>query len=271
MPTAVDPTVITLASCPVTYQILYHNPPTLDGDPSGWRSTMCFTTSERDSGRFCQWAGGLPYLIDLGGGSTVTRYIPLSDPKNPKLICMSIRCKLTGSYTPDEDEPYYRQWSDAKIELGFSSVPYITDGSVPFSTQETDMGVEVYSIAGANYVFPGGERIHADAGRKVPTQVYVYTVYNALALADSTVNPLLGKLNASPFLGNPAGTVRCDGRAERIQTLASFQKAWTRTLKLTYRPIEWNKFLKRDATWDTPLDPGGNPAYEYADFSPLLA
>lgn len=273
MPTP-TPAVVTLASCPVAYSILYDPRPTLKGDEGGWTATLAFKVAMADVFTFCSWAAGTPTLYDLGGGVTATRIVPLSHPENTKLLCRGIDATAKGGWTPG-NPVWDRQWSAASVVLTFKSVPYATDGSAPFMVTETRTGSETYTLAGTRLAFADATPIQADAGLNVPVLTYSTTVYQAAALGDDVVAPLTGKVNSSTVqLGDyvcPVGTVRFDGMQSRLSTTATFQKAYERGLMFAFRRYPWNQFLKPTGVWDYAQKPDSSYVYESANLNLLLA
>jgi hypothetical protein len=223
---------------------------------------------------FCQFCAGTPRTYDLGGGNTAVRIVPLSHPATSQLVCRKLSSRATGGWTPT-NPAWSRQWSHAKVKVGFETVPWTSDGASPFLVVNAQSGSETYTLAGVRLTFPDGSPVQADAGQNVPTTIYQATIYQAASLGDDVWAPLSGKVNASAIqIGSylcPAGTVRFDGGGGQQVMTANFQSAYTRQLAFAFRPIPWNQFLRPNGVWDTPLKPGGVPVYEAGDFSPLFA
>lgn len=277
------PAIVTLADWkdPVTgdprfYKILNADPVTIKGTSgatagAGYSGTIDFLVNMVDLLDFATFCGGTHKTIDLGGGVTADRIIPLSHPGVSKLLCNSIDSRGIGEYTPSNPE-WCRQHSHAKVKVGFGSVPYATDGSEPFMSHETRAGAEVYTLAGSQLKFSTGENVGADAGITVPTVIHVLTVYLAFSLNDTVLDPLLGSINNATFLGKPAGTIRFDSYTSQETLTADMQRTYTRSIFLTYRPIHWNYFLKPSGVWDLVQKPTtGDPVYALQNLSPLLS
>ena len=257
--------VVHLSSCPVAYEMLYSPGATLNGAAGeGWNAELGFRVGKADLFDFVSWAGGSPQTITVGG-ATVTRYVPLSHPDYPNLLCQGIKSTCTGSYSIS-----LGNWSEAKVILNFKNVPYATDGAQPFLVKRTRASANVYTIAGLKLAFSDHTPLPADAGVTIPEICYTYMLYMCEALDDALVGSLLGKVNSTSIFGWPAGTVRSDGfNAEETFTAGQIP-AYNRELVLTYRPIPWNKFLKPDGTWDYALKPGGGYVYDSADLNQLF-
>ena len=268
------PAVVTLASCPVSYSILYAEPATLNGENgSGWESSYCFKVAYSDMDAFCTFAGGSKVTY-TSGGNTFTRIIPLSDPDRVRLLCRKIEAKATGGWTPGNSAAT-RNWSHARVKLTFNSVPYLTDGSTPFMDVQTHAGAEAYTLAGTRLAFSDATPIQADAALIVPTMTYAATIYQAPALADDVVRSLLGQCNSVALTLKTGacaiGTVRFDGMDSRLTMTADFQQAYMRTLVFTWRPVPWNQFLRPNGVWDTAYGPSSATVYGLSDLTPLIS
>lgn len=272
-PTQTGP--VLLSQCPVSYAILRESPLTIQGEfgtsGGGWSGTLDFVVDSKDIYAFCQFAGGSQYTV-----GSATRYIPLSHPDAPTLLCTKIKAVAKGGYTdpnlPVGQTVALSNWSKGFISLTFTSVPWPMDGSAPMMTTETRAGSEVYTLAGSKLKFPSdGTIIQADAGITVPTTVYTLTIYLAVSLDDSALNALLGNVNNATFLGNPAGTIRFDGFNSQSTMTGSGQQAYTRTLMLTYRPVPWIQFLRPNGVWEAAVKPDSSYVYTASDLSPLTA
>lgn len=256
MPTPPPPAIVTFASCPVPFTVLYASKPTLKGQADqGWSAEISFKVAQNDLIAFAQFVAGTPKTYTVGSG-TVTRIIPVTHPwlgYTTKMVARSIDCELTGEWTPG-NEPWAQQWSDARVKVGFATVPWATDGSTPFAVVETNGASETYTLAGVKMAFSDGTPIQADAGLNVPTLAYSVTIYQAAAIGDDTVAPLLGTINSVAMaLGVytwPIGSVRFDGMRSRLTMTSDFNQAYERGLLFNCRPIHWNKFLRSDGTWD---------------------
>lgn len=272
MPTAVPPAIVTLASCPVAYSIARKNPLKIRGNINeGWSGEITFAVKAEDLYSFCTFAGGSKKTIDMGGGVTATRYIPLSHPDLTKLLCTRIDGEAIGGYTATNTEAL-SNWSNAFVTLSFTSVPYLIDGSTPFQTIEVNEGLEVYTLAGSKLKFPSDSSyLQADAGKTVGTAIYSNTIYLSGALNDGVINPLKGKCNASVLLGQPIGTLRFDTWSAKIVMTSNFETSYTRSIKLTQRDVPWNQFLRPDGVWEAPVKPDGTFVYDLADLSPLFS
>ena len=256
--------------------ILRESPLTVNGQfGAGWQGTIDYWVEARDLYAFAQFATGNPYTV----GSAI-RYIPLSHPDAPNLLCTGIRSVARGHFTTPDDVAgstgrtvTLSNWSHAQISCSFTSVPYATDGSTPFMTKETIGASEEYSLAGKKLVFPSdGKRLDADATLSVPIVVYVYTIYMAYALDDSIINPLLTAPVSSASVGGiAAGLLRLDNYRSTLAVTQGGQSAYTRTIQLAWRPIDWNYFLRPEATWEVVEKPDSSNVYGTSDLNVLFS
>lgn len=257
-------------------KILRESPLTVNGQfGAGWQGTIDFLVESRDLYAFAQFATGNPYTV----GSAI-RYIPLSHPDAPGLLCTGIRSVARGGFTTPDDVAgstgrtvTLSNWSHAQVSCSFTSVPYATDGSTPFMTKETIGSSQEYSLADKKLIFPSdGKRIDADATLSVPTVVYVYTIYMAYALDDSAMNAMLANPVSSASVGSiAAGLLRFDNYRSSLSVTQGGQQAYTRTIQLAWRPIDWNYFLRPEVTWEAPEKPDSSLVYGTSDLNALFS
>ncbi len=248
-------------------KVLYHEPYEVNGTiGQGWTTKMCVVLPMDEIFTFSTFCGGTLRNVDLGGSVFADRIIPLSDPLNPALLCRSIRAKGTGHYTL-ANAPYLDNWSHVKFELEFGSVPFPVDGSTPFMIVSAETKAEIITVAGAKLTFGDGSPIQADAGITMPVKNYTVKMYQCPTTDDATCDPLTGLVNTSTVtiggVARSAGTVRFDGQATETTVTTGLATTYTRELKLAWRPIEWNKFLRHDGVWDYAQKP--DTTYIYAD------
>lgn len=272
---ATPPAIVTLADSPVPYKFLRNGPPTLDGDLGGWTATMSFLVASGDMFEFCEFCGGTVKTVDMGGGVTAQRIIPLSHPFAPKLLCQGVSARMTGNWV-DTLPDWCKQFSLAKVDVTFRTVPYQTDGGAPFLVMNNRGASQSYSLAGSKMSFPSdGTPIQADASLNVPILTYSATIYQAVGPGDDVVAPLMGTVNnATLTLGAfpmPAGTFRFDTMDNEVSTTVGSVKSYQRTLMGSFRPVPWNYFLRPNGLWEVALKPNGDPVYAPADHSVLFS
>ena len=259
--------LVTLADYTGTTPCILHDPPaTLDGDETGWRGNMTFKVPYDEMADFCQFAGGKPYTISISGIPT-TRYIPLSHPQFSGLICKRVQARATGQWDGTHN------WDWCRVTCEFQSVPYGMDGSTPFLTIETTGSSESITIPQTAYYFPSdNKRIRQDVAIAVPVVTYAITTYLVPTLDDALYKTLVGKVNDASFLGFAAGMMRFDTWRSALQMSATLASTYTTTLYFSFRPVEWNKFLRPDGTWEAAKKSVDNTyAYSSGDFSQLIA
>lgn len=262
---------------------LYYPQPELDGSLDGWKSSnLAFRLPALEAANFAAFAGGVPYTIMVGSIPTI-RIIPMSHPLFPALLCRSAKVQWTGSHTPTNPFPL-KNYSDAKVILGFESVPYATTGQTPYLVQRGRAASEQYSLAGRQLFFSNGQPLQADASITVGTNAFSFTVYQAPSVPGAVIeNALANPRNSATFFGEAVGSTRFDSyEYEHTQlatgvTTSAFpatQDVYTITYQFTYRSIDWNKFLRPDCVWDTvAIGSSGGTAFGYgsSDLNLLFA
>jgi len=263
---------------------LYWPQQELVGDTEGWKAgNVAFHLPANRAADFAVFAMGVPYSVIVGGIAT-TRIIPMSHPMFPNLICRSAKVQWTGTYTASNAFPL-KNYSDARVILGFESVPYATTGQTPYMIQRGRASSEQYSLAGRQLFFAGnGQPIQADASLAVGTNVFSFTVYQAPSVPRTVIeNALANPRNSATFFGDAVGSIRFDSyEYEHTQlatgiTTSAFpatQDVYTLTYYFTYRSIDWNKYLRPDCVWDTvAIGSSGGTAFGYgsSDLTLLFA
>lgn len=256
--------LVTLAGAPTPYNILYNPQSELNGNMSGWDAVMNFSVPYVNYLPFITYLAGRSYSISTGAG-TFTRIIPMSHPDYPGLIVQDVKSKGTGVQDVHGHYAWYR------IAATFKMVPYAVDGSAPFQTIEATYSSRSYSISNTSYTFSDGTPSTQSSVITVPEIGYVVTLYQCTQLDDALLGTLIAApLNNATFFGWPTKTVKLAGMKASITMSSVGTPIYTRTVQFSYRPIEWNMFLRTDGEWDECLDVAGNPAYATSDISQIL-
>jgi hypothetical protein len=250
-----------------------------------------------DMARFAQFAGGLIY--DLGGGTR--RIIPLSHPDYPGLLCKGIKCQATGepyqgplptglqssgamagSTQPGfgVNQPWNllptspgRLYSHAKIVCTFKSVPYGNDGATPFLTVRAVGSSEQVTIPGTGYTFTSdGSPIKQDSSFAIATTTYNVTIFQAVGVDEALYATLAANpVNSIPFLNFDAGTLRFDTWEYTQTQNSNFAKSYQIGFNFSWRAIPWNRVLRPDGIWESPVRTvDGGALYGTSDLNVLL-
>jgi hypothetical protein len=246
---------------------IYYSPnASIEANGDQIRAEMSFRCAYPDRFAFINVVSGLPETIDIGGGVTITRSVPLRHPDFPELLANGYRGEGFGM-SPDVFG--YTNW---RVQVSFGSVPFPIVGDRPFMEVGLDHGGTYTTVPGEGMVFlSDGKRLRHDYGVFVPEQNYTVTTYFNPGLDDALIDSLLGKVNSSPFLGKAVGCARFNSCATRITQTINGQMTYTKMFSMSFRRRPWNEVLRPGMVWDMPVgESNGLPAHESADLNLLL-
>lgn len=213
---------------------------------------------------FLEFIGGTEETVVVGGVAT-TRVVPLVHPYLPGMVAVRVRAEGVGK--PTTAAPYS---TDSRITVDFAVPSYSFGGDAPYSSRRRRIGSSSITLPGQALAV-SGVKLNHDVAKHVPEIIYSWTFFNLPTQSDDLFVTLAGKLNSSTFLGRAPKTVRFDGVEDEETTLITFQKAYTVTIALAWRPISWNAVLLPTGVWDEPVNiSDGTGIYDVADLNLLL-
>lgn len=252
------------------------------------------------------WADAITFTRELIGsfeavGVVLTFKQPLAFPGMPWMFVNDVAIdphmgdSPDGDGTPDLDTTTNTYASGAIITANYAA-KYDIQGSgqnpnIPEGTTlliSGDHGTEVYSTPGRVWRWGSvatNPPVDPDTfpGLIIPTGEWNATWSRVPLPPWDTIRAARGKLNASAFLGSPAGTIMFAGfSARRMFQYVSETELWELTYRFRERSIEnddgsdvtWNHFYREQASggkhWHTIQNETGTPPYGEADFSTLF-
>jgi hypothetical protein len=259
----------TLDDIPVPFTILRNPAPVITGGPSGRTGRMHFLTALNDVGPFIQTIAGTVQTIPMEGGGTVDRIVPLVHPNDSGMFVVSYESEALG--TPGGIwgqglSVYTNMFSHARISLEFMSLPFAdVNSSDPWYTINVDSGTTIETLPDQSFFFPGGEELTGEAGIPIPVINFNITTFMSTKPVGYTEALLAGRVNSAPFTTTdygtfPPGFLRFAG-ARSEQTRGAYGTSLVKSYSLAFRPIEWNKSMRKSGAWDYPTTSGGMSKY----------
>ena len=243
------------------------------------------------------WADRFKFMADMAGisqnsgaqtGGTWIRGRPYSYPEAPWLYAQEVSIKPVGRFyntTPisydsciitvtfgpltwdgnqSQDDPFFFQ--------SLSQDP-TENKALSWATQNIDFGYETYPAPSSALHFTGdGAKIDFPMQITIPVISMDITWPQYPVMPMSKIEPYVGHVNASTFLGRAAETVFFIGAKTTQETMSDGTKVQKVTLSFKYRANPWNEFLRQDSIVFMRVEDGsGNAFYKTADFGALLA
>jgi hypothetical protein len=262
----------TLNDIPVPFTILRDPPPVVRGGPGGKSGTMTFYMALNDAPAFVEAIAGTTEVIPLPGGGTVERVVPLVHPDHPDMYVVAYEQRAMG--TPGGVwgtglSVYTEMFSHAVIEVEFQTLPFILGSDEPWFTLTVDSGHTIETLPDQAFYFSGPtEELTGEAGIPIPIVQYNLTTYMGTSDIGYDIALLSGRVNSVEFEGFPPGFLRYAGtRSEKTRGGAG--QSLVKSYSLAFRPIEWNKSMRRSGVWDVPSTSGGYLKYLTADLNLL--
>lgn len=260
----------TVSQLPGWWAYDYRRPPTLVNDGTLWTGAVGFITTQSNLKDFVSVVAGLPPTIIPTSYGNITRIITLQDPLYDWMYAKRVRCESFG--TPSATSTALKDLhSHVRVSVEFESIPFATFGDQAFMSFNARGGSLYTTISGRKMTFSNGEVIGQDAGVMVGQVSYSLRLFQCPTRNESVIQPLTGTINNATFFNQPAGRVRFDTWESNEEVSIGGVTQYQKSLNFTIQNHHWNQFYRMDGTLDTATDPAGNPAYQLADFSALLA
>ncbi len=217
-------------------------------------------------------------------GTTTIRVAPHQHPLSPNLICMD--CTIEGCGSPvlnSLGQPVYSSgffaictyragtWGPLAVNDPGNQNQIDPTAPVLWCSQEIDFEEESYVLEGSSYTWLGSG-LKADIPVKVPVGIVTLSItYPDLPyLPILAIRSLYNCVNTVAVLGVGIGKLWFKGG--RTQREMNTDGTLSNKCQLVFkeRTVEWNKYLKKDGSWDYLIDGSSNKILAQADLSPLL-
>lgn len=223
----------------------------------------------------CYWAEQQALTASMLGGAFVVGDVasiisPMSFPRYAGMFCRSCHVRMVpGNGGLSRDAKYLVATTYARVEATFSFEELDT------GNEQVEYSAQVLTVPNNFFMWQssGKQIISNESPGIIIPRVQMKTTKNYLAnIPVGTIMSLLGKVNASTFLGNAAETVLYMGASSNRQFTTNGSRMWSLTQTMLARPfLGWNMFLNPDTGAPDRIvtTVGSNPAYALADFTPL--
>lgn len=209
-------------------------------------------------------------------GAITTVVQPYAWPALPFMFARSVGMKGEGTMSVNGTTGL-GDFQYARLTFTFRPKEAGSTDAVEIGEENLDFGAEVISFNGADPYFKwsgDGADVPAEASPPKIVPVITFTkVRKGLASLplDTLFAIAAAPVNSSTYLGAAAGKLRFEGAQTSREFTTAGAKRWTMSVKLSFRPIEWNKMLRPSTgTFDTIVTKaGGNPLYPSSNFAPL--
>jgi hypothetical protein len=147
--------------------------------------------------------------------------------------------------------------------------------ALQWATQDITFGVRTYELPRSPYTFPSGRKCATPVTVRMAVVGMSVTWHKFPRKPSKAIRDLLGKVNASTFLGCAANTVYFS----TCETSAEYSTDGNRVCRVhmvfEYRRKDWNRFPDVDpatgeVTWSILSDGVGGLIFEEDDFGPIL-
>ena len=232
---------------------------------------MTFMVALDDVPTFVAAISGTAEDVDIGGGTIVSRVIPLVHPDYPTMFAIGFRSESFGTPGGTGTSVYSPMFNKARVTVDFASVPFgFAGGDAPYYTISTDFSATKEIIPGSAYRFADMTKTNGDVSLDILEIAMVVTTYQSPAPVGAAIRGVIGRLNNAVFLDCPIGTVRFDGVKSEFQK-TMFSTTYTKTFNLRYRERNWNEVVRPTGGWEAPVDVvTGATRYPLGNLSVLL-
>ncbi len=212
---------------------------------------------------FLTVVGGTAETINIGGGQSISRIVPLRFKDDERLLAVRVDAEYKGL------DPATGTWLGAEVSIDYESPQWPTDGPLAFIRINGSQSGRTMTIPASGALI-GGQVPVIDPTLWVPGTRYSLTLINVPYLSDTLYQGLQRNVNSTTFFGIGPGYVMYNGAGfESNSVFGSNVFTWNITHEFEVSSILWNQESKRDGTlgdWTV----GGSPAYAESDFSVLF-
>lgn len=205
-------------------------------------------------------------------GSSVIRIFPAAYPPSPNLYAVEVS-EIGGIGAPSQSGGWI-VYPYAYLVVRFARPKWVNDVSgVPWTSTSFQFSGEFLTLPGSYYQFVDGTPTQTPIGLVIP-QVDISFKRHFLPLSENlleTITGLMGTVNTATFFGFGPETLLFQGASIQGSTDSAGNATYETEYKFTFRPLNWNKFLKPDRTsgFQYVFDGSGNKVYQLEDFTVL--
>jgi hypothetical protein len=243
-------------------------------DQDGWGGRLAFVVPWGYRYEFMDLVAGSDEVITYGGGSTMTRKVPLRHPERP-LVFFAVRAECEGWGGPEGFLDGVGQevlHSHGRVVVEFSTLPFGAGEEIPFSVTRVRHGSEYITKPGAAFTFSNGTKSSQDSGIFIALNTISITTYLNPTLNHPQITALTNKINSTTFLGYPPGHVKFDGADTESPVSSLGSRTHTKSMTFTYRELHWNLQMRGDGMMDTPMNAyTGLPPFQSAELNALIS
>lgn len=251
------------------FDILRKPAPRIEGGPGGRSGRLSVRIPLDALSDFLAFAAGTVETVDVGGGATMERILPVSFPGDGDLLLMSYRAEAFGGPASGSASFLAGGFSHWQLDCEFATLPYGTDGETAYYTLTDDTGEQFLSIEGLKLHYSNGTISPGDFGLPVPVTNITLTTFLGNTPVSYAVRQMVGKINSVAFEDIPQYMLRFVG-IKSDYARGSFSRTLTKSYGFQYRYPHWNMHLRSDGVWDTAtLGTSGVGAYLTTDLNLL--
>lgn len=243
--------------------------PWISGGPGGREGEMTFLVGINDLPSFLETLAGTTETIDLGGGTTIERVVPLVHPDVPEMMVVGYYAEAFGRPGGTGASAHTGQFSHYRVRCNFATLPFLANGDTAYYTWTTDAGENHETIPGSTLQFSDGTSVTGDAGLPMPVVVLNLTTFMSVTPVTFALASLIGKVSSAAVDDYPAGTLRFTNvRSDYNQGM--FSRSLVKSYQLKFREKPWNEVLRLDGVWESPtLGTSGLTKYQSSDLNIL--
>jgi hypothetical protein len=229
----------------------------------------------------CDYTNRAAVALTILGSVTYSGLIttvvqPYAWPALPFMFARSVQMKGEGVMSVNGTTGL-GDFQYARLTFTFRPKEAGSTDAVEVGEENLDFGSEVLSFNGADPFFKWKSDnvdvpAEASPGKIIPIITFTKLKKGLAFLPLDTLFAIAAApLNNATYLGAPAGTLRFEGAQTSREFTTTGAKRWTMSVKLSYRPINWNYMLRPSTGTFAEIvtKVGGNPFYTSSNFSPL--
>lgn len=234
----------------VPWAIMRKPEPWIGAGPGGREGEITFLVALNDLPSFVQTMAGTTETIDIGGGSTIERIVPLVHPDDPQLVALSYRAEAFGSPKGTGASVHSTQFSHYRVRVQFATLPYADSGETAYYTLTTDTAEAFETIPNLKLNFSDGSSVTGEFGVPTAPTAIVLTTFLSVTPVTFALASLVGRINSVAFDDFPQYTLRFTG-VRSDYSRGAYTRTLVKSYNLLFRDPHWNKILRADGVWDT--------------------
>jgi hypothetical protein len=234
-------------------------------------ATVYYQVAWQNRWLFVQQVMGTPQASDYSNPVSLVRRLPLQYADNTYLYATSFSMTPIASPSGTTAQVYQPETAYLLCWVGIT-YSTLTYSPTTMYTVETSSGSERVTMPDSCYSFESdGLVINQDVGISIANQVKQITFYNVPYFDDSQFISYQDTVNATTFLGYPAGYLLFQPLTSRFSYGIGGANTYEVVMSLAWRSQPWNYCQRPNGVWEAVKDPSGNPPYGTSEFSNLIS